>query len=163
MVTHLQAVYQHYLADLAWHEFIGPEPTAGEVLAFGDRRVAYSEAVEDFEAIRRVQSQALGAIEPGMDHQSAQEAVNEWLRTDAEASRHINGYFIHGVGLEVHEEPVLGGSRPRAVPLDGPIHFRPGAVVSSEWFTGIWTVEEPFVMTPDGWEPMVELRGITAP
>ena len=36
----------------------------------------------------------------------------------------------------------------------------PGAVVSSEWFSRCWTVEDPFVMTETGWEPLAQLQGL---
>lgn len=76
---------------------------------------------------------------------------------------YLTNYYIHGVGLEVHEEPLLHTPMLEPTPLDGLIYFEPGAVVSSEWFTHLWTVEEPFVLTADGWEPLVELRGLTDP
>ena len=160
-VTHFESLFQYYFADLAWHEFCGREPGPDEVILVGDRQVPYSAALRDFQILRRVQTEALNQIQPGMDHVTAKQTVDAFLDADGEAKDHITNYYIHGIGLEVHEEPVLTGYVPRPVPLDGPIYFRPGAVVSSEWFTHLWTVEEPFVMTKTGWEPLVELRGLT--
>jgi len=161
-ITHFEGLFQYYWADLAWHEFYGPEPRPDEVVRVGAREVPYREARRDFEILRRVQTEALNAIRPGMDHVAAKKAIDAFRAADTEARKHITKYYIHGVGLEVHEEPVLTGYVPTPIPLDGPIYFRPGAVVSSEWFTHHWTVEEPFVMTETGWEPLIELRGLTA-
>jgi len=164
LVTHYEGFYQYYYADLAWHEFHGPEPDLDDVIQIGPREVPYREARLDFQIIRRAQTEALQQIRPGMDHVQAKAAVNRWMAADPEVRRRVHNYFIHGIGLEVHEEPVIvkSGGRP-PIPLEGPIYFRPGAVVSFELFTRLWTVEEPFVMTENRWEPMVELRGLTKP
>ena len=160
-VTHFEGLYQYYFADLAWHEFCGPEPSPDDVIAVGANRVTYREASHDFEIIRRVQTEALRQIEPDMDHVEAKQKVDAFLSSDPDAKEHITGYYIHGIGLEIHEEPVLNSGVSQPTPLDGPIYFNPGAVVSSEWFTNLWTVEEPFVMTDTGWKPLIELRGLT--
>ena len=163
LVTHFEARFQYYFADLAWHEFIGPEPGTDDPFTWGEETVPYGEALQDFRVLRRIQSEALNAITPGMGHVEAKAAVDAFLAADQEAKEHITNYYIHGIGLEIHEEPVLTGSVPDSTPQDGMVYFRPGAVVSSEWFTRLWTVEEPFVMTGSGWEPLVELRGLTHP
>jgi len=162
-ITHLEGLFQYYWADLAWHEFYGPEPAPDQVVRVGAKEGPYREARRAFEIIRRVQTEALNAIRPGMDHVAAKKAIDAFLAADPEARSkgRISHYYIHGVGLEIHEEPVLTGYVPTPIPLDGPIYFRPGAVVSSEWFSPYWTVEEPFVMTETGWEPLIELRGLT--
>ena len=162
-VTHFETTFQSYFSDMAWHEFYGPEPDGGQVLHWGDRQVTSREARRDFEILRRVQSEALQQITPGMSHLDARKALDSYLAADPEAGDHISHYYVHGVGLEIHEEPVLTGYIPESTPADGPIYFQPGAVVSSEWFTRLWTVEEPFVMTESGWEPLVELKGLTDP
>ena len=160
-VTHFETRFQYYYCDLAWHELYGAEPDENDVLDFGQRSVSYHDAREDFEAIRRVQSEALQGIRPGMDQHQARRAVDEYLSASAGATEHVPGYFIHGVGLEVHEEPVISSMMGAA--QDEPIQYQPGAVVSSEWFSRFWTVEEPFLMTEAGWEPLVELKGIVDP
>lgn len=162
LVTHFEGVFQYYFADLAWHEFYGPEPPADEIIVAGAKQTPYAEAQRDFQILRRIQTEALNQIRPGMDHVTAKSTVDAFIATDPEAKEHITNYYVHGIGLEIHEEPVLTGYVPQPTPLDGPIYFRPGAVVSSEWFTHLWTVEEPFVMTERRWEPLIELRGLTA-
>jgi len=162
-VTHLETRFQFYYSDLAWHEFLGPAPDDKDVLDFSGREVTFGEARRDFEILRRIQREALAKIEPGMSQWDARKAVDAFLASDREAGDHITHYYIHGVGLEIHEEPLLHTPMPDSTPLDGPVYFRPGAVVSSEWFTRLWTAEEPFVMTDAGWEPLVELRGLTDP
>ena len=161
-VTHLETRFQYYFSDLAWHEFIDPKPDESRPVVWGEKQVSFAEARRDFELLRRVQTEALHLIRPGMSHPEAKKVVDDYLAADPETREHYS-YFIHGVGLEVHEEPVLTASVPTPIPLDGPIYFQPGAVVSSEWFSRLWTVEEPFVMTKDGWHPLVELRGLTDP
>lgn len=160
-ITHYEGRYQYYWADLAWHEFFGPEPGPDQVVSVSGKTGPYREAKRDFEVLERVQSEALQVIRPGMDHVAAKKAVDAFLAADSEAKKRIGLYFIHGIGLEVHEEPVLVSYLSHPTPLDGPIYFRPGAVVNSEWFTQQWTVEEPFVMTETGWEPLIKLRGLT--
>jgi Xaa-Pro aminopeptidase len=161
-ITHFESRFQYYWADLAWHEFYGPEPSPDQVVRIGLRKAPYREAVRNFEAVRRAQSEALEVIWPGMDHVAAKKAIDAFLTRNPDIKKHIKNYNIHGVGLEVHEEPVFKSSMPIPIPIDGPIYFRPGAVVNSEWHTPYWTVEEPFVMTETGWEPLIELRGVTA-
>ena len=162
-VSHFEATFQYYFADLAWHELYGPEPDQSDQLAWGDQQVSFGEAQHDFGVLRRVQAEALTHVQPGMNHVDAKKAIDAYLAQDPEAEEHITSYYVHGVGLEIHEEPVLTRSVPVSTPQDGFIHFRPGAVVSSEWFTRLWTVEEPFVMTETGWEPLVELKGLVDP
>jgi len=162
-VTHFETMFQYYFSDMAGHEFYGPEPSPDEVISWGNEQVTFAEAEHDFEVLRRVQSEALNVIRSEMSHFDAKDALDAYLVADAEAKEHITHYYVHGLGLEIHEEPVLTGYVPETAPADGPIYFRPGAVVSSEWFTRLWTVEEPFVMTEDGWEPLVELKGLIDP
>jgi len=160
-VTHFEAKFQYYWCDIAWHEFYGDEPADDDLIAFGDRQIPYRELRHDFEVITRIQRESLHQIKPGMGHIEARDAVNSYLKSDPEATEHRANYFIHGVGLEVHEEPVL--QPPVLMPRDWQIYFHPGAVVSSEWFTLFWTVEDPFVMTETGWEPLTDLKGLIGP
>ena len=153
-VTHLEVKYQHYFSDLAWHEFYDAEPDSDKLFSWSDRNVTYQECYEDFQVIRRVQREAIQEIRQGMNQFEAKKAVSNYLQSDSEAKKRITSYFLHGIGLEVHEEPVLSFSQPTPIPLEGPIYYKPGAVISSEWFTKLWTVEEPFVMTEKGWEPL---------
>jgi len=163
LVTHFEARFQFYYCDMAWHELYGPEPDDEAVFSWGPRQATWAEARHDFEVLRRMQTEALNQVRPGMDHVSAKKALDDYLASDKELSAHFEDYYIHGVGLEIHEEPVLCGHVPVPTPLDGPIYFQPGAVVSSEWFSPLWTVEEPFVLTESGWAPLVELKGLCDP
>ncbi|MBI3986541.1 MAG: aminopeptidase P family N-terminal domain-containing protein [Lentisphaerae bacterium] len=181
LVTHLETLYQFYYSDLAWHEFIGPEPAGaelfhwgnktvshdgGSVVFKGDGRVSYDELCGDFLLLRRVQREAIRTIKPGMDQWQAKQAVDDYLASDREARERITMYFLHSLGLEIHEEPILAarkvfdGAAP--VPVERAIRYYPGAVMSSEWFTNYWTVEEPFLMTETGWEPLIELKGLVS-
>lgn len=181
LVTHLETLYQFYYADLAWHELIGPEPDGatlfpwgnktvshdgGTVVSRGDGRVRYDELCRDFTLLRRVQREAIRHIKPGMDQWQAKQAVDNYLAADPAAKERITMYFLHSLGLEIHEEPILvarqvfDGADP--VPVERAIRYDPGTVISSEWFTRYWTVEEPFVMTATGWEPLIELKGLVS-
>ena len=164
-VTHFQTRFQYYFADMAWHQFFDPEPDDKRLLTWGKDQVNFAEARRDFEILRRVQREALDRIRPGMSHPEAKKMVDDYLSADREAKEHVTNYYIHGIGLEIHEEPVLcrKDMKEILIPLDGPIHFQPGAVVSSEWFSSLWTVEEPFVLTGNGWQPLVDLSGLTDP
>ncbi len=180
-VTHYEAFFQGYYSDLAWHEFIGPEPAESDVFTYGEkvsydgssvkskgkREVTYGEIRENFEVTRRVQREAIQNIRPGMDHNQAKEALEDFIKSDAEAKKHISYFFIHSLGIDIHEEPMIACRKlydptAKPIPLDGPIFFYPGAVVSSEWFTEYLTVEEPFIMTKNGWEPLCELKGLVS-
>jgi hypothetical protein len=162
-VTHLETVFQYYFADVAWHELYAMEPDDRDTLEFGHGQiVTWAEARHDYEVLRQIQREAIQTIRPGMDQFQAKCAVDAFLKSDAEIADHQRGYFLHGIGLEVHEEPVLTGSIAAVVPPDGPIYYRPGAVISSEWFSKCWTVEDPFVLGERGWAPLVELRGLVS-
>ncbi len=158
-VTHFEAKYQGYYTDLAWHQFHGPEPDQDDVFTWGERECSYGDACADFEIVRRAQSGALGSIRPGMNQMEAKRAVEDYLESDTEAKERVTTYFVHSIGLEIHEEPALS-ARLNPVPFDGAILYQEGSIVASEWFTDLWTVEEPFLLTATGWEPLVELKGL---
>ena len=115
-----------------------------------------------YRVVLKAQLRGIKAIRPGAKGCDVDKAARSVIEKAGYGKRFGHG-LGHGIGLEIHEEPVLTGSVPSPVPLDGPIHFRPGAVVSSEWFSSLWTIEEPFVMTENGWQPLVDLRGLTDP
>ena len=172
LITHYGGRFQHYYSDLAWHEFHNAEPDNSEKFQWGNEQVTYRKACCDFELIRRVQKEAIQEIRPGMDHLQANKAINDYIKSDPDVLKNIVQYYIHSIGLEIHEEPIFTlysepfeNKQPsRPTPGDGLIYFHPGVVISSEWFTSIWTVEEPFIMTENGkWEPLVELKGIIDP
>lgn len=164
-VTHFETRHHYYFSDIAWHETLGPEPAPNDQIAFAADSVpgrhSWREMVRDYDVIRQVQRDAINQIRIGMNQAQARAAVEAYLARTPEYAEHGRGYFIHSLGLEVHEEPILAAANPEAMPVDGPIIFEPGAVCSSEWFSRFWTVEDPFVLRADGrWEPLTELRGL---
>lgn len=166
-VTHFETRCQYYFSDIAWHEVLGPAPAEGESLLWSadaepPRPFPWRELVKDYEVIRAVQREAINQIRIEMDQTQARAAVEAYLAKNSDYREHGRGYFIHSLGLEIHEEPILAAANPNAMPVDGPIFFEPGAVCSSEWFSRHWTVEDPFVLGDNGrWEPLTTLRGLT--
>ena len=165
-VTHFETRYHYYFSDIAWHETLSPEPSPGDAIdwaADGQRgKFLWRDLCRDYEVIRAVQQEAINTIRIGMNQTEARAAVEAYLARNADYQHHGRGYFIHSLGLEVHEEPVLAAANPEAMPVDGPIIFVPGTVCSSEWFSRHWTVEDPYVLRADGkWGPLVPLRGLS--
>ncbi|MBI2441420.1 MAG: aminopeptidase P family protein [Lentisphaerae bacterium] len=177
LITHYESRFQYFWGDQAWHEFYGPEPADDDLLDFAGKQVRYAEARRNFEIMRRVQREAINAVRPGLDHYQARAAIDRYLRDNPEGAeaagidpanpsgtKHAGMYFVHAIGLDIHEEPVIASRAPRPVPLDGPIYIQPGTVLQSEWLGPLWTLEEPFVLTEKGcWEPLVDLPGLIAP
>jgi len=163
-VTHFETVFQSYYSDLAWCQFYGPEPNNNDIIEFGGKRkVSYREARVDYEIIRRIQRESIQGIKPGMDQFQAADAIEDYLKSDPELEEHQTGYFIHGIGLDIHEEPILARALGKPVPREEQIYYQPGAVISSEWFSKCWTVEDPFIMTETEWQPLARMTGLIDP
>jgi Xaa-Pro aminopeptidase len=180
-VSHGETVYQHYFSDFAWHEFIHGEPGDDALFTLGPeggsidgsdskdgvkREVSYRELKEDFRIIREVQHNAIQGIKPGMNQFEAHQSVMDYFKEHPEHRARITYCFLHSLGLEVHEEPMIACrslEHPNFIPEKEPISYKVGMVMSSEWFTSYWTVEEPYLLTETGWIPLVERRGICLP
>ena len=125
-------------------------------------KVPYREARRDYEVVRRMQRESLQLIRPGMDQFQANRAIAEYLKSDREVADHYLLHFVHGIGLELHEEPVIFYDRVSPQSAGASILYQPGALVSSEWFSRYWTVEDPFVMDANGsWQPLHCLRPLS--
>ena len=63
-------------------------------------------------------------------------------------------FWIHGVGLDVHEEPRIGTLLPSAVDVKQEITFEVGQVLALE---PSWLVEDTYVLNEDGFERLCNL------
>ena len=70
--------------------------------------------------------------------------------------RHLEEYvfWIHGVGLDVHEEPRVGSLLPSAVDVKSEITFELGQTLALE---PSWLVEDLYVLNEDGFERLCNL------
>ncbi len=83
-------------------------------------------------------------VRPGKTKREVFEACQrEFNDTDAYA------WWIHGVGMDKHEEPLIGSLLPSAVDVRPEITFAEGNVVSLE---SSWLEEDMYVLRSDGFE-----------
>ncbi|MBN2057061.1 M24 family metallopeptidase, partial [bacterium] len=106
-----------------------------------------------YEAVLEAQEASMSELGPGADGKRAHEAVLEIYRRRGYKTRltngRIEGYFHgtgHGVGLEIHEAPSIGG---------GSVTLQPGHVVTVEpglyyHEDGAVRLEDTVVITADG-------------
>ncbi len=97
-VTHFEAKYQCYYADVAWHEFYDENPDRNLQLYFPSGIISFENACEDFEILRRAQREALELIKPGMTHLQAKKVIDDFCHSDSQVHEHITNYYIHGIG-----------------------------------------------------------------
>ena len=71
------------------------------------------------------------------------------LPTRVQAIRRSTAWWIHGVGMDKHEEPLIGSLLPSAVEVRPELTFAEGNVVSLE---SSWLEEDMYVLRSDGFE-----------
>jgi Xaa-Pro aminopeptidase len=83
-------------------------------------------------------------IEPGMTKRQVYEACLETFE-------HLDeyGFWIHGVGLDVHEEPRIGTLLPSSVDVKDEVTFEVGQVLALE---PSWLVEDLYVLREEGFK-----------
>lgn len=68
--------------------------------------------------LRTVQGEGLNCINPGMNQHEVKKVLESFRSSDPTACHHITHYYIHGVGLKIHKEPVTFGYVAEPMPLD---------------------------------------------
>lgn len=107
------------------------------------------ETLQMYEEHRARQEFMRSLIRPGMTKTEVhQTCMSEFKHLD----RHP--FWIHGIGLDAHEEPRLGSPLPYAVNIKPEVTFEVGAVLALE---PSWLVEDDYVLQADGFERLGEL------
>lgn len=130
----LVVCYRGYLSD---HKIvICPGEPAPAAVTLYKEHWARQEFMKDF-------------IKPGM---SKGEVYDACLRN----FEHLDEYafWIHGVGLDVHEEPRIGTLFPSAVNVNQAVTFEVGQVLALE---PSWLVEDLYLLNKDGFERLTNL------
>lgn len=127
-------IYKGYWSDHKVVICVG-EPDA-------ETRQLYEEHRERQEFMRRV-------IKPGMKKADVYGAC---MAEFQDLDRYP--FWIHGIGLDAHEEPRLGSPMPHAVKVLPDVTFEVGAVIALE---PSWLVEDDYVMRSDGFERLGQL------
>ena len=142
VVLDFGGVYNGYCVDLSRTLAVGQPP---------------AEALRLYSAVSRAHAAALAAVQPGAITSDVDAAARRSLADAglADAFTHATG---HGLGLEVHEAPRLGPSRPAtAGSAAAPIALQSGMVVTIEpgvyvpGFGGV-RIEDDVLVTPEGCE-----------
>jgi Xaa-Pro aminopeptidase len=107
------------------------------------------EAVDIYREHRERQEFMKSFIQPGMSKRQVYDAcVRNFEHLDEYA------FWIHGVGLDVHEEPRVGTLLPSAVDVKQEVSFEAGQVLALE---PSWLVEDTYVLNEDGFERLCSL------
>lgn len=107
------------------------------------------EAVAIYEEHRDRQEFMKNFIKPGM---SKREVYAACVRNFKHLDEYV--FWIHGVGLDVHEEPRVGSLLPSAVDVKPDITFEVGQVLALE---PSWLVEDLYVLNQDGLDRLCSL------
>jgi Xaa-Pro dipeptidase len=130
-------VYQNYVADYARTIFIG-QPT--------------KEQVDQYEVVLEASKKCIDAIKPGVEFQEIQR-IYKSVFEEGGLGKYYNFRIGHGLGLSVHEAPLLAeGNRQK---------FEPGMVVAIEplkWDTprDIMHIEDDVLVTKTGNEVLTK-------
>ncbi len=129
------ASYRHYQSDLCMFMSIG-EPS--------------TELLKIYKGMRRAMDAVLELLRPGVKLSNIFETGNGLLQKEGLES-YLQGYIGHGVGRNVHEEPVLGAESDRVLVkgMTLSIEFSTRRV---EW--GAIGLEDGVVITEDGYEDL---------
>lgn len=103
-----------------------------------------AETVQVYQEHRARQEFMRHLIKPGMTKTEVHQAcVQEFQDLD----RHP--FWVHGIGLDAHEEPRVGSPMPHSLKTRPEVTFEAGAVLALE---PSWLVEDDYVLTLDGCE-----------
>jgi len=107
------------------------------------------EAVAIYNEHRDRQEFMKSFIKPGM---TKREVYDACVRNFKNLDEYV--FWIHGVGLDVHEEPRIGTLLPSAVDVKPEVTFEVGQVLALE---PSWLVEDLYVLNEDGFERLCSL------
>jgi Xaa-Pro aminopeptidase len=131
-----------------------------------DLSVCYKGYVSDQKIVVCVGEPAPEAVAIYQEHRDRQEFMKSFIKPgmskrevyDAcvENFEHLDEYvfWIHGVGLDVHEEPRVGSLLPSAVDVKQEMTFEVGQVLALE---PSWLVEDLYVLSEHGFERLCGL------
>lgn len=131
-----------------------------------DLSVCYKSYMSDQKIVICVGEPAPEAVSIYDEHRERQEFMKSFIRSGmtkrqvyeacVKNFKHLDEYvfWIHGVGLDVHEEPRVGSLLPSAVDVKQDITFEVGQVLALE---PSWLVEDTYVLNADGFERLCGL------
>lgn len=136
-------VLAHYHSDMTRVHFFGTPP---------------SEINDIYSIVEEAKERALDRCRPGVLIQEIDQAAREWIASKGYGEHFTHG-LGHGVGLEVHELPIL-----RQEGRHGGVPLEPGMVITIEpgiYLPGIGGVrlEDTILITSSGYENLTKAAG----
>jgi hypothetical protein len=135
--------WQGYWVDRGGHQWLNPG-------AVQDRldEIRRKEA-----AVHDVHRRILDALKIGMTGKTARAAIERALADRLQMPM----WIIHGIGLDLHEQPMCGSwlipAGESDYSEDDEVRITEGTVLCIETVADVF-LEDPYVMAKDGWEPL---------
>ena len=127
--------YKHYHSDMTRVPFFG-KPS--------------SKMIEIYEVVKKAQEAALKLCKPGTVIGEIDAAARKVI-SDSGYGEYFTHSLGHGVGLEIHELPVMRGTNRQALESGMVITIEPGVYLPGE---GGVRLEDSIVITPKGYEDL---------
>lgn len=105
---------------------------------------------ELYDAVQRAQAAGVAAVRAGVEQISVDRACRSSLERDGLADHFVHGTG-HGIGLEIHEQPILSQRSVGILPADLVVTVEPGVYLPER---GGVRIEDSVVVTNDGCEPI---------
>jgi Xaa-Pro aminopeptidase len=128
--------YEGYWIDRAIYQWVNPEKSMSRV----------KELMVLQKRLDRMQSLLGNAVKVGMSGAEAEKAVRELQN---EGNLHFH-YWVHSLGLNLHEEPVIGTIEYAR----NDVYWEIGAVAAHELFAEGILYEDMYLLTEQGWKPL---------
>jgi Xaa-Pro aminopeptidase len=103
-----------------------------------------------YDAVRSAQAAGVAAVRAGAEQVSIDHACRSVLAANGLADAFIHGTG-HGIGLEIHEQPILSARSVGILAADLVVTVEPGAYVPGR---GGVRVEDSVLVTADGCDPI---------